>query len=92
MSYKSYIMDAKITLSFDESVINKAKKFAEEHNTSVSRLMEFLLDKLTSKNYKSLEDIPVSDWVNMVAEGQAEYKTRKQSRKELKNEFYKSRK
>ena len=92
MSYKLYIMDAKITLSFDESVINKAKKFAEEHNTSVSRLMEFLLDKLTSKNYKSLEDIPVSDWVNMVAEGQAEYKTRKQSRKELKNEFYKSRK
>ena len=85
-------MDAKITLSFDESVIHKAKKFAEQHNTSVSRLMEFLLDKLTSKNYKSLEDIPVSEWVNAVAEGQAEYKIRKKSRKELKNEFYRSKK
>jgi hypothetical protein len=85
-------MDAKITLSFDESVINKAKKFAEEHNTSVSRLMEFLLDKITSKNYKSLEDMPVSEWVNMLAEGQAEYKTRKRTRKEMKSDFYKSRK
>lgn len=85
-------MDTKITLSFDESIINRAKKFAEEHNTSVSRLMEFLLDKLTSKNYKSIEDLPVSEWVSMVAEGQAEYKTRKKSRKELKSEFYRSRK
>ena len=85
-------MDTKITLSFDESIINRAKKFAEEHNTSVSRLMEFLLDKLTSKNYKSIEDLPVSEWVSMVSEGQAEYKTRKKSRKELKSEFYRSRK
>ena len=92
MSYKIKNMDAKITLSFDESVIAKAKKFAEEHNTSVSRLMEFLLDKLTSRNYKSLEDISVSEWVNMVAEWQAEYKTRTRSRKEAKNDYFKSRK
>ena len=85
-------MDAKITLSFEESVINKAKKFADEHNISLSRLMEFLLDKITSGNYSSLEDMPVSDWVNKVAEGQAEYKTRKRSRKQMKNEFYRSRK
>jgi len=85
-------MDAKITLSFEESVINKAKKFANENNISLSRLMEFLLDKITSKNYKSLEDIPISEWVNMVSEGQAEYKTRKKSRREMKNEYYKSKK
>ena len=85
-------MDAKITLSFEESVIARAKKFADEHNMSLSRLMEFLLDKMTSKNYKSLEDIPVSEWVSKVAEGQAEYKIRKKSRKEMKNEYFKSRK
>ncbi len=81
-------MDAKITLSFDESVIVRAKKYADENNISLSRLMEFLLDKITSKNYRSLEDMPVSEWVNSVAEGQAEYKIRKRSRKEMKNEFY----
>lgn len=83
-------MDAKITLSFKESVIAKAKQFADEKNISLSRLMEFLLDKITSKNYKSLEDIPVSEWVNMISEGQAQYKTTKKSRKEMKNEFYRS--
>lgn len=85
-------MDAKITLSFDESVIARGKKYADENNISLSRLMEFLLDKITSKNFRSLEDMPVSEWVNIVAEGQAEYKTRRKSRKEMKNEFYKSRK
>ena len=85
-------MDAKITLSFDESVIAKVKKYADENNISLSRLMEFLLDKITSKNYRSLEDMPVSEWVNVVAEGQAEYKIRKRSRKEMKHEFYKSKK
>ena len=39
-------MDAKITLSFDESVINKAKRFASEQNISLSRLTEFLLSKV----------------------------------------------
>ena len=43
-------------------------------------------------HYKSLEDLPVADWVNMVAEGEAAYKTKKKSRKSLKNEFMKSRK
>lgn len=85
-------MDAKITLSFDETVIARAKKYADANNISLSRLMEFMLDKLTSKNYKSLEDIPVAEWVSLVAEGQAEYKTRKRSRKDLKNEFYRSKK
>ncbi|TAL62130.1 MAG: hypothetical protein EPN85_03365 [Bacteroidetes bacterium] len=81
-------MDAKITLSFDEAVIAKAKKYAGDNNISLSRLMEFLLDKITSRSYKSLEDLPVSEWVNRVSEGQAEYKTRKRSRKEMKNDFY----
>jgi hypothetical protein len=38
-------MDAKITLSFDETVIKKAKRYAENNNISLSRLTEFLLVK-----------------------------------------------
>lgn len=85
-------MDAKITLSFDEAVIERAKKYAYANNISLSRLMEFLLDKITSKSYKSFEDLPVADWVQQVSEGPAEYKIRKHSRKEMKGDFYRSRK
>jgi len=84
-------MDAKVTLSFDEAVINEAKKFAEENNVSLSRLTEFVYRKMTSKHYKSLEDLPIADWVSMVSEGQAEYLTKAKSRKKLKEEYFKSR-
>jgi hypothetical protein len=85
-------MDAKITLSFDESVINKAKRFAADNNISLSRLTEFLLNKVTSKNYQSLEDLPISDWVSMVGEGEAVYQTKAKKNKALKNEYFKSKK
>jgi hypothetical protein len=85
-------MDAKITLSFNEAVIKKAKKFAEANNISLSRLMEFLLQKVTSSQYQSLEDFPISDWVHQVAEGEAVYQTKARTRKKAKAEFYNSRK
>jgi hypothetical protein len=84
-------MDAKITLSFDKQIIEKAKQYAEKQNISLSRLMEYLLDKITSDDYSSLEDLPVSDWVTAVSEGKAEYITKKRKRSKLKDE-YKNRK
>ena len=86
-------MDSKITLSFDETVIKKAKKFAAKNNTSVSRLTEFLLKKVTSSNYSSFEDFPISDCVYEVSEGEPEYQVQgKRSRKDAKEEFFKSKK
>ncbi len=82
-------MDAKITLSFDQEVISKAKEFAAQNNISVSRLMEFLLSKAVSKNYRSLDELPVSDWVNMLSEGEVQY-VRKNS-KSVKKDFLESR-
>lgn len=84
-------MDAKITLSFNAAVIDKAKDFAEKNNISLSRLTEFLYSQLTHNNYQSLHDLPVSDWVSMVAEGQAEYVIKQKSRKSVKSEYYESR-
>jgi hypothetical protein len=81
-------MDAKITLSFDDQVIAEAKKFAENNNISLSRLTEFLLSKVTSTSYKSLDDMPVSDWVGMLAEGDVEYIRMPPSAKKLKDEFH----
>ncbi len=84
-------MDAKITLSFDEDIIAKAKRFADNNNISLSRLTEFLYNKITKNNYASLEDLPVSDWINVAAEGPAEYITQRKNSKKLKDEFYQSR-
>ena len=81
-------MDAKITLSFDKDVIEKAKLYAESQNISLSRLMEFLLSRITSGNYETLEEIKVSDWVRQISEGKAEYLTRPRTRKTLRNEFF----
>ena len=85
-------MDSKITLSFDEGVIKKAKKYAADNNISLSRLIEFLLKKITTSAYYSLEGYPVSDWVSQVAEGEAEYKTKKKTRKSSKAEYFTSKK
>ena len=86
-------MDNKITLSFDESVIRKAKRYAENNNISLSRLIEFLLQKITSSNYQSMEDFPISEWVNQVAEGEAVYQTaKKRTRKSPKAEYFASKK
>ena len=43
---------------------------------SLSRLTEFLCSKLTSNHYQSLENLPISDWVSMVSEGEAVYETK----------------
>ena len=59
----------------------------------MSRLIEFLLKKITSNNYNSLEDFPISDWVNQVAEGEAVYQIKKRrTRKDAKSEFFNSKK
>jgi len=76
-----------LTLHFDRDVIIKAKAFAEANNISLSRLTEYLYRNITSGNYKTLEELPVADWVYRVAEGEAHYKrrTRKGTRKEYHN-------
>jgi len=81
-------MDVKVTLSFNKDIVNKAKEFAGQHNMSLSRLTEFLYSKITSGNYKNLEDLPISDWVMMVAEGEAAYVRKPKKNKELRKEYY----
>ena len=83
-------MDAKITLSFDKAVINEAKKYAVENNISLSRLTEFIYRNMAKRNYKSLEALPIAEWVSMVSEGQAVYLTKPRGRKKLKEEYFKS--
>jgi hypothetical protein len=87
-------MDNKITLSFDQEVIARAKAFAESQGISLSRLTEFLFDKITSnpQAYNSLEDIPVADFIHLLAEPNSTYKTAAKSKKSQRDEFYESKK
>jgi len=81
-------MDAKVTLSFNKSIIEKAKVYAESQNMSLSRMLELILDKITSNHYASIEDFPISDWVSLLAEGKPEYVTAAKSRSKLKNQYH----
>jgi len=85
-------MDAKLTLSLNNDVINKAKIFAEKKIISLSRLTEFLYSRLSEKPYPNLEELPISNWVMMAAEGQPEYKTKPKSSKKLRSEYFDSKK
>lgn len=80
-------MDAKVTLSFDATVIERAKAYAGQNGISLSRLTELLLRKATSGGYRSIEEMPVSEWVSMVSEGESEYITSK-GKKDLREEYY----
>lgn len=84
-------MNQKVTLSFDNDVIQKAKKYAAENNISLSRLIEYLLTRITANEYRSLEDFPIDEWVQQLAEGKSSYQVRR-SRKAAKKEFFESKK
>ncbi len=84
-------MDAKVTLSFDAGIIDKAKHYAESQGISLSRLTEILLRKATHGGYREIEDIPIAGWVATLSEGESEYITPRK-RKDTKKEYYNSKK
>ena len=43
-------MDSKLTLKLGQDIIEKAKEYARLHNTSLSRMVEGYLQKLTDTN------------------------------------------
>ncbi len=49
-------MDTKLTLKLKKSVINQAKKYASDHETSLSRIIENYLAAITAES-KGKEEI-----------------------------------
>jgi hypothetical protein len=82
-------MDTKVTLSFDQATIEKAKAYASSQGLSLSRMMEIMLQRLIDNSQYSLENYPVSDWVTIVSEGPAEYRKANESLKKNRTEAYK---
>lgn len=89
---KKVVMDSKITLSFDQQVIEKAKAYAASQNMSLSRLTEYLLRQVIQQQQHQVEAYPIADWVAHVAEGEVEYVTKYKSGRTLNDDFYESKK
>jgi hypothetical protein len=52
-------METKLTLKMDESVIISAKKYAEQHNRSLSQLVETYFKNLTEKSSQNKNFSPL---------------------------------
>ena len=60
-------MDTKLTLKLNQEVIEKAKQYASDKKTSLSRIIEAYLQSLTSE--KSTTDFEISPFVKSIATG-----------------------
>ncbi len=54
-----FVMDKKLTLSLDTSIIERAKEYAKSHNISISKLIESYLKSLTAQKKESEEVTPL---------------------------------
>jgi len=52
-------MESKLTLKLDKKVINQAKTYAKDRNTSLSKLIENYLHAVTLKRKKKTEITPL---------------------------------
>lgn len=50
-------MSTKLTLNVDGAVVDKAKRYAKKHNTSLSKMIENYLQSITSSSKSGEEDI-----------------------------------
>lgn len=60
-------MNTKLTLKLDQEIIEKAKHYASEKKTSLSRIIENYLNSLTSD--KKNNDIQISPFVKSLSSG-----------------------
>lgn len=52
-------MNTKLTLNLDKSVIEQAKKYAREHQVSLSKLIENYLDSITKSSIEKSKISPL---------------------------------
>jgi macrodomain Ter protein organizer (MatP/YcbG family) len=52
-------MDTKLTIKLDSDVISRAKRYAQNRKTSLSRLIESYLDSVTKKESDDIEITPL---------------------------------
>ncbi|RLD27720.1 MAG: hypothetical protein DRI54_00640 [Bacteroidetes bacterium] len=66
-------MDAKLTLSLNKAIIEKAKEYSKANKISLSRLIEHYLASLVTKNEKKAEITPLVESLGGVMEMPEDY-------------------
>jgi len=83
-------MQAKLTLSVEKDIVEKAKIFAKMHNTSVSQIVEEHLEKVVSVEQAELEELsPLTRSLLGIANGIPASKSYKEIIAEARTEKYK---
>lgn len=59
MYVKQFVMDKKLTLSLNGTIIETAKRYAKSNNISLSKLIESYLGSLTKREEKENEITPL---------------------------------
>ncbi len=77
-------MNAKLTLSLDKEVIERAKAYAKNQGISLSKMLENYLNMITSKEKSKIEDIEISPFVKSLSVKGLKPRTDK----EVKEEYY----
>jgi macrodomain Ter protein organizer (MatP/YcbG family) len=54
-------MDSKLTLKLDKEIIERAKEYAKNKNTSLSKLIENMLSRVTSSSNSDHQITPLVD-------------------------------
>ena len=52
-------MEAKLTIKLERNIIEKAKSYAKEKNTSLSKMIENILSKITAEKEDKMEISPL---------------------------------
>ncbi len=81
-------MDTKLTLKLDSSIIEKAKHYAKEKNTSLSKLIESYLGKIVTSN-DTHEVTPLVKSLSGVIELPKNFDAKKEYKKHLLNKYKK---
>ncbi|MFM8491444.1 MAG: DUF6364 family protein [Candidatus Methylopumilus sp.] len=81
-------MDTKLTLKLDISIIEQAKNYAKDRNTSLSKLIESYLGKLVAEN-DTHEVTPLVKSLSGVVNLPKNFDTKKEYKKHLLNKYAK---
>jgi len=80
-------MDSKLTLKLDQEVIEKAKRFAQGQQTSLSQLIENYLLNLTREEGSPIPITPLVKSLSGIIELPASADVRKESREHLRRKY-----
>jgi len=82
-------MDTKLTIKLDESVIERAKGYAKQKQTSLSKLIESYLNYLTTSKEDTEEITPLVKSLSGVIDLPKNYDIKKEYKRHVLNKYSK---